>query len=58
MYVVQYKCNRWVNCQDVNGKTKFFESVKAAREYALSGYRIAEYLGGRKYKEIEIKEDA
>lgn len=57
--VLQWKCNRWVNCQDANGKTIFFDSVDDAKKYLGNAYkvnehRIAEYLGGRKYREIEV----
>lgn len=54
MFVVQWKCNRWVNCTDRNGKTLYFSTIDEAKAYAKSGNRIAEYLGGHKYKEIEI----
>ncbi len=51
-FVVQWKCNRWVNFTDGKGNTLYFESINDAREFQKglkSETRIAEYLGGRKY---------
>lgn len=58
-YVIQRKCSRWFNCVDINAKTLYFETVEDAKNYISSknisgNYRIAEYLGGRKYKEIRL----
>lgn len=61
--VCQWKCNLWVNCKDKNGETRFFESIEEAKDFLSTFriissspivYRIAEYMGGRKYKEIEV----
>ena len=61
--VCQWKCNLWVNCKDENGNTRFFDSIEEAKDFlstfSISSsrpivYRIAEYLGGRKYKEVEV----
>lgn len=61
MFVIQFKCNTWCNAYRYNMKVKqSYETVEDAEE-ALKGfkmmrtteYRIAEHLGGRKYKEVK-----
>lgn len=56
-YVIQWKCNRWVNEYDENGRTKYRNSVEECREVLKKWkptrpVRIVKYLGGRKYEEV------
>lgn len=59
-FVAQWKNYRWVNFYDENGNTKYFENVEEVKAFLRTRHfsrdvevRICEYLGGRRYSEIE-----
>ena len=59
-FVLQWKCNLWVNYRDAKDNTIYFDTAEEAKAYACAGKhirpvecRVAEYRGGRKYVEVE-----
>lgn len=68
MFVAQYKVTRWCNFTDAKDNKLLFDTEQEAETYIYAreakriaagrgrkpgSYRVAEFLGGRQYKEVK-----